>query len=498
MSPVVNHALPNELWEHILLCLDYRSVLRCQQVSRLFNSIVATSAEIQYYGELEMDWMIDTRTSNLPMKERLALLRERRSAWDNLQWRILPRETIPSTYLAYDFVDGTYGIIQDNHEFMATVLPTKAREGHRKTHHLDFSVRDFCMDPTQDVIVFLGEPDTNDPATYLYVRSYESMAPHRESEQSRILVNCPQRPHNCMLQVVDNLIGVACNNRPGTELEIRIWNWKTGKQVYDGGSADTTGATAYSYTILNSQAFAVGTALTSGYVSIVDITSGIEVSRLLFPRLLSGEIRSIEVDSPPFLARPLKDCIFMASSTFRVHTFRLNYWSRDEGVLVLRAYILNEFLLSYATPSTSVQGPFPQEIPWEEWGPHNTRIMQADPWSDTHCFSEGVRVVLPLDFEEEDMCLQILDFNFPRNLSENDPEKSETSVVPCTSPGKISRPSRFHHDIETSLPYTKHLRPFPSSCPVDDETVLILGDSHVVAIINEGSSLEDDLFTMAI
>ncbi|TFK62401.1 hypothetical protein BDN72DRAFT_848732 [Pluteus cervinus] len=490
---MINQILPNELWEHVFLNLDYPSVLRCQRVCRLFGDIITSSAEVQYRGELSMDGMVDTGWSNLPVKQRLALLRERRSAWDNLQWELFPEETIPNVYHAYDFVDGTYAIIRNHKEFTAVIPPTKTTEGRRLTRHLEFSARDFSMDPTQDVIIFLGEQDINNPTIYLHVRSYESMSPHPQSEQSRIPVNCQERPYDCLLQVVDDLFALSCNDTLETKMDIRIWNWKTGKLIFEKRFADV-GIKAESFTFINSQAFAIADPSENGYIGIYDLSSGTEVSRLHFPELADGALQNIDADTPPFFANPWSDRVFMTSPRSRIHTFSLSYWC-DEGDLVLRAYLKNEILLSHATPRASEADSLgPRNVRWEDWGPKNTRIREMDPMEDSHCFSHGLRLVLPL--EENYKYLRVLDFNFPRKLADN-PNQSKSSVVSVTSPTTISYPSTFKEDIVTHLPYTMHLRVLPTFCPDSSDSTLILSESHIVVINEFDRGDESDLCTMA-
>ncbi|TFK62400.1 hypothetical protein BDN72DRAFT_903256 [Pluteus cervinus] len=485
-------ALPNELWGHIFLHLDYPSILRCKGVCRGFNNIITESAEIQYHGELAMDGMLDTGTSSLSVKDRLALLRERRSAWDNLQWKLFPPQDIPGAYLAYNFVGGIFGIVQDDNVFTAMTLPTTTSEGSKKSHQLDFAPRNFAMDPTQDVVIFLAEITMQVLRYHLIF----SMAPHPHSESPRILVHPEERPQECVIQIIDDIFALACSTEDDTELWIRIWNWKSGERIHE---RILTGpdARADSFTLLSSKAFLIGVASGSGYIGIWNLDSGTEVSRLCFPELIAGELEDAAVDASPYFAQPWPDGVFMTSPEKRIHVFSLSYWE-DEAEISLRAHVLNELLLSYAKPPTINLSLDPVQVRWEDWGPRNTRVLLIDSSNDDvrslahSSFSDGLRTLLPL--VDGESYLHILDFNFPRKLAENTktPESSAASTT-FRDPTTISYPQLFRTDIITSLPYTMHKRVFPLADSYPD---VLLSERHIIAVLDDVDPAQ--IHTMAI
>ncbi len=85
------------------------------------------------------------------------------------------------------------------------------------------------------------------------------------------------------------------------------------------------------------------------------------------------------------------------------------------------------------------------------------------------------------------MDLQVLDFNCHRQLSESTDKSNSKAVVSIASPTKISYPLQFKDDVETSLPYTLHRQVLPDSWPITmEEPIVILGDSHIVALAGVG------------
>ncbi|TFK62411.1 hypothetical protein BDN72DRAFT_882672, partial [Pluteus cervinus] len=469
--------LPNELWEHVFLQLDCISVLQCKKVCRVFNNIITASIEIQYREELMMDGMVDTCSSNLPIKERLALLRERRSAWDNLQWQIFPTQDIPTACDFYEFMGGTFAFI-DEDQFTPITLPTKTPEGSRKTHQLDFTALDFAMDATQDVVIFLAEQIVNNPSTDLYVRTYNSLEPHPLSERPCIPVGFQERPPTCTVQIAGDILALVFNDADEIELYIRIWNWKSGRLIHEQALTNS-GAKPDVFILLSAQAFALVFRTDSGYISIWNLDSGTEVSRLCLPEIIqNAELEEVTVDTPPLFARPQwPDRVFARSPDQRIQVFSLAYHS-EEAAPLLQVHILNEFLLSYATPPPS-SNQDPVSVRWDDWGPRNTRILNMGYSEDAHCFSNGLRVALPMG--EDDSHLRVLDFNFRRKLAAKDPDTSKSSVKSITSPTIISYPEIFKKDVITCLPYTFHERAFQDSCPVY-RPLIHLGEFHVLVV----------------
>ncbi|TFK62398.1 hypothetical protein BDN72DRAFT_964576 [Pluteus cervinus] len=496
-----SHLLPNELWEDVFLQVNYPNVLRLKQTCRLFNDIITASTKIEYYGELTMDGLIDTDTSDLSIKDRFDLLRERRFTWENLQWKKFPAESFPGLCHLYELAGGVYAALDANNDFTALTLPTKTCEGSRKSYHLDFPARDFVMDPTQDLVVFLGGQVANDPAIHLHVRTCESAGrrPHPHSEQSRLLVHSQGRPDAWMIQIADNHVALAWNDDTETELNIRIWNWKSGTLIHEQILQDS-GGRAQSFTFLSPKTFAIGFKRLSGYISIWNLDSGTEVSRLHFPELVEGDrwVHRLSVDTPPFMARPRRNHTLMVSPTHRIHTFLLTYARYASGWPSIRVYVPNGFLLSCAMPRSSERNGSNIDVPWENWGPRNTWIREAGlrDHHDLHYFGHGFRILLPL---AEDNRVRILDFNMNQGIAE-DLILSDCSAVSFTSPTTISYPRLFKRDVVTYLPYTLRLRAFPGSLPTNT-TLLRMDERHIVAIdlqkmFNAQSRV--DVHTMAI
>lgn len=93
----------------------------------------------------------------LPPVELLQKLRDRLKAWEKLDWkrfRVIPSGDF-SQCRAYELVAGTFST-SNGSNLLVIWLPSATHDGrvlHRET--LDISVKDFAIDPTEDIIVFL-------------------------------------------------------------------------------------------------------------------------------------------------------------------------------------------------------------------------------------------------------------------------------------------------------------------------------------------------------
>lgn len=104
-----------------------------------------------------MDGLTDAGPScNLSYVDRLALLHDHRAAWGMLHWK--DKKTIPfhGSCQAYELVGGVFAKTMSSMHFDATVLPTSLDpDYHMISMDLKLPVRDFVIDPTQDLLVLV-------------------------------------------------------------------------------------------------------------------------------------------------------------------------------------------------------------------------------------------------------------------------------------------------------------------------------------------------------
>ena len=113
---------------------------------------------MQYIIELGTNGMEATSYS-LPHVDLLQKLRDRLKAWEQLdrkRYRVIPSGNFGECR-AYELVAGTFST-SDGSNLFVIWLPSATNDGRvlrRKT--IGLSVRDFAIDPTEDIIVFLED-----------------------------------------------------------------------------------------------------------------------------------------------------------------------------------------------------------------------------------------------------------------------------------------------------------------------------------------------------
>jgi len=133
----------------------------------MFEATILETALLQYSIELQVAGLMDgdPSSSKIPLAERRAQLKSVEHNWDHLQFRT--KKTIPkaSTGL-YELIGGmlAFGGREDHHHIRGLTfidLPSAVRNTtDRVWKHIDLEIdiRDFTMDPVQDLLVLIEIP----------------------------------------------------------------------------------------------------------------------------------------------------------------------------------------------------------------------------------------------------------------------------------------------------------------------------------------------------
>ncbi|KAG1875589.1 hypothetical protein DFJ58DRAFT_260058 [Suillus subalutaceus] len=163
-------SLPVELILKIFALLDWRTILVCREVCTFFRSILEGD-RAQYEIELAVSGMVDGPPSPFTTSDRLALLKERNAAWESLRW-VESQDTPMMQGHIWELYGDVFAQSSTPNLLHFRQLPSKFRKIEEKTWGvaLDIHVRDFTMDPAQDLLVLIEEP-TSLPNTNVTTRS---------------------------------------------------------------------------------------------------------------------------------------------------------------------------------------------------------------------------------------------------------------------------------------------------------------------------------------
>lgn len=128
------------------------------QVCSDLKTVIDADATLQYHIELAVAGMEDGPSSVRSPAERLEILRTRQNAWNKLKWK--SQQEVP---MSEGLVWEVYGNVLAQARGDATLafhqLPSDIRgiEGRRWVlENLGVNIRDFGMDPAQDLLILLA------------------------------------------------------------------------------------------------------------------------------------------------------------------------------------------------------------------------------------------------------------------------------------------------------------------------------------------------------
>lgn len=94
------------------------------------------------------------------LQDRVSLLHQQKNEWETLDWERFGNEAFEGPMDAYCHVGGIFGLLSAG-QLTTLHLPSKSRPDYiRTTRTLGFPAREFVLDPTQDLAIFLAINDT--------------------------------------------------------------------------------------------------------------------------------------------------------------------------------------------------------------------------------------------------------------------------------------------------------------------------------------------------
>ncbi|TFK35933.1 hypothetical protein BDQ12DRAFT_687415 [Crucibulum laeve] len=236
-------SLPEELLSQILALFDYRSLLKWTSVCRLFYLIIRGSAEHRLVVELAKEGMLEANLDQgLTPSDRLKLLYARRQAWASLKLKKKSTVIVNGPCNAYELVAGVFAKSSGRNLFVAR-LPNSNDDGETFQHDLEVRIRDFAIDPTQDLLVLMEDEAglisfTQARHVKLHLRTLSANKPHPAAAIS--ILEFDIKPEVSLgnsiltefLQLADDVLAVFITT--GFDgARVLFWNWKDGVLITD-------------------------------------------------------------------------------------------------------------------------------------------------------------------------------------------------------------------------------------------------------------------------
>ncbi|KAG1819910.1 hypothetical protein EV424DRAFT_1347358 [Suillus variegatus] len=413
-------SLAEELLCYILSFLPYRDILWCTSICRTLRQTYLSSSELQYIVEISGQQLlvIPNTDDSIPISKRLQRLRDEAHAWFKVDthpflkmvpvtWAPLSRENIVAGghFCSWDPIGDTAMILP--------VHPKPSQQSIRRNwlpetlcsvpHSRKFDV---FMDPAQNLIAVAYAVDHK--TVYINLGALNGDGVHPQAAGERLVLSDDSRTvtGNAKLKGFGRHIALSCrlHDESNSVWQLQIWDWKystTSSSILSGAVLDESGGPVEFCFLGNNRLLVIADNL----------------------NLYSFENMS---QTPEFLA-----CFLIPIPSMLLECLPM---IDDIGIF----FDLDE--MAAAMP-----------IPWEHWGPSNTRIFQQ-PFRST---INGNRVLqrLHVGTGSSQFILQLLDFSplavkNGRGLGRVVKEPSTTCII-------VDRFGTRGESLTTSLPYVQ-------------------------------------------
>ncbi|KAF8196413.1 hypothetical protein BJ912DRAFT_110485 [Pholiota molesta] len=339
--------LPRELWMQIFSNLDAISLAQCAMTCKHIYETFKSSSQLLYIVQLHLDGLKDAGNST-PHSELIQHLLRHRNAWLSLT----PRARLEYVALemkhscrAYEFVGGVFADTDRRH-LEIVWLPT-SNSGSRTLRRTlsGMSVRDFAMDPTQDLIVLLEDkaiPSLLMPTRTLrvHIRTLSTNDTHPLARQSPLCFTLPPDPVNsiviysAVLQIARNILTLYFCTQPRIQPCVHIWDWTTSSLLVDCSTPfdPLLSSLPYDFGLLDSTFCFTTRQAGSGSIRLYELGrppvahGPIHLATLRLPPTRSGNyIYVITAHAGPIEANPLPHTPFMMNDEDRLHVFTIVY-----------------------------------------------------------------------------------------------------------------------------------------------------------------------------
>ncbi|KAK0484302.1 hypothetical protein EDD18DRAFT_707055 [Armillaria luteobubalina] len=505
-------SLPPEILTQCMEYLDYWSLLQCTQVCRAFKNIVDGSLALQYTIELAMDSMEDGKSFHLLNADRLGRLRELRLAWANLNWKKFTSISFRGECSAYELVAGVFVKMFFGGEFVLTRLPSSTRPDVDQVElpDQDMLVKDFAMDPSQDLLAMLV--DDASPPSYttsriltMHLRSLSTLHDHLEAEEPQIKISI--HPGEtwanlvgvCTIQVAQDSLALFIR-QPVKGSHLYIWNWKTGRLLINHDDDSGLPKSVYHFGFVTRSTYILTTTREDGYIHLMEISEELgyrPIVVLCLPQIMNNvQVDAVITHSGPITASPTDGEQFIATQERRIHTFTVMYGFLDptREAATYTLFVRNETFLRYISDYEDRKMTLLSYIMWKNWGPGQTRMLLNEGSFNWMRYAHGQRVVCPALPGRN--IVQVLDFNVHPSCPRLQTTFHLTRGRLITGSTTLDRAHTFREKIRTTLPFystSREMEKEYSGFMIDEQRIIALkmhGD------VDESTELESvDVFS---
>lgn len=446
-------SLPEELQFDVLHLLSCRDILRCKSVCKALRQMYTSSSDLQYIVELSGQRLLPVPNTNnhIPISERLQLLRDKAHAWFKFNPHSFQTVSVPDNNRLY-YADKTITrehlcLWNSDAAAIIPILPKSPQQTVERLHqlnslisvsHSDLKSLAVLMDLAQNLIV-VAHQLTVQGTPHIDLRALDGGV-HPQAAGSRLLLSEPLRyeaVESAKLRGFGRHIALQRIDPRFDRWHLQIWDWQrsTTSNCFFNGEADLI-----DFCFLGNNRLLVASESLKLY-SIEDMSRA--------PQLLACFLLPT---TPLFTPDILK-------TEPQMHAQQM-YTSNPEHQLLCITYSISPecdpfvFIISTSVFSDLDETAVTTPIPWDRWGPSNSRVFEQDCNGKIHLSGSRVLQVIPAgesDYSPSYYIFRMMDFS---PLAEAN-SRGLGRVVKETSVIDISGITKEARSLITSLPYVE-------------------------------------------
>ncbi|KAF9473647.1 hypothetical protein BDN70DRAFT_899599 [Pholiota conissans] len=480
----------------ILSYLEAVHIARCAMTCKSIYRTVSNSPQLEYIILLHLNGFKDSgQSATIPFSVLVTRLRQLRQTYLNPKFRLNGSVQMQGSSFGFDLA-GDMFVINTGRSLECAKVPIG--NGVSETWpDAQIRIRNFTLDYSQNLIVMVEDDDEqpelsrHDPREMsIYLHDKNGQHPQAPFHSLQFTIT----PDGCwgnvlrssFLQVSGKFLAhyyYTVDEQGDSQARVMIWDWQMSARLVDSTllSPPLLPTRGSFFHLLNSSYFLVLSDLNSGSIHLHALvqsrkrrgtwtTSVAHLATLQLPRTARG----VEVYHPftthtaSRSGKPFYDKRLLESNPDDdLHVFTLTYYDDRHDAVPLDAYdcevrpsidlfVHRRIFTKYCKIGEKASNR-PVVVPWEDWGPANTRIIypsRTQTWTPGLHDIHGQRAILQKvklrhEFAESNE-IEVLDF-------------SEAAIMAAKrgeTPGKLLPPTRirtsdvrlFNHEVSTRLP----------------------------------------------
>ncbi|KAG1726492.1 hypothetical protein EDD22DRAFT_974223 [Suillus occidentalis] len=455
-------SLPEEIQCNILSFLSCRDILCCTSVCKALRQTYISSSELQYIVELSGQRLLhvpNTDDVNIPVSERLQLLRDKAHAWFKIDAHSFKTVLLSENmYSDEAFVADGHIYSWDRAEDTAKIVPILPQPSQKPVNrdwspgtlfHPNSRSIDVFMDPAQNLIA-----TSNHETFYIDLKTLDSDNVHPKAAGPELILSLLPISEDYLLEIEEaqlkgfgRYIALRCSFVSYEEIwQLHIWDWQHS---------------------MTSNSVLMGTCFTPNPIDFCFLGN----DRLL---VVAEELKLYSIEdmsqTPQLLARFSMPVPFLDAQCFlpidhtehsspQTQAQQTMYSSDPQNrLLCILAEATHVYIISTRIFFNLDGRAAAIPVPWECWGPSNTRIFAHWDAYRVHVFGNRVLRATPIGTSASSLltkfALHMMDFSPLAVTNRRDLGRvvKEPSTIVMHLDDLIDRPAE---SVTTSLSYVE-------------------------------------------